>query len=443
MYRVLQGYGVSHVETADERDGGDGLRSDDETPRGLYRRSFLAAALGAGVALAGCVQQPTEQPTTTQTGDDLEPTTTITPTEPAYVTYAGFLDEDELTAIQRKVAAREDPWYSGFLALRRSANRALGTRPTSVVTNGAPDGVAANRFATDADRTDYSNALQMSHAIRDLGMAYAFTGDDRYAQKAISLLDHWCLDPETAMYPSGRNHGEAYFSIEIYITIPTMIYGASFLSGHEAWAETHGGEAAFRAWVEAFRQDLEAGREQNRYTGVVKNNIFAWWIFSRATAAAYLDDRDALDTAFDDWRSGALDQITEDGLLEYERQREDGLQYSMYGLKALTMTAEIARHYDEDLYDYRTADVPETSALKRAFTYYARYVASSDGWEWGIGDNGYTKDEQEEGASVYELAYSQWSDDAYLDAVNAVGRPVFDRRILGWTSLTHANRFAL
>ncbi|WP_338729849.1 alginate lyase family protein [Haladaptatus sp. DJG-WS-42] len=421
--------------------------SDDETQRRLYRRTFLAAALGAGVALAGCgqqpSQQPTEEPTTPQTGDDLEPTTTTTPTEPTRVTYAGFLDEDELRAIQRKVAAREDPWNSGFLALRRSANRALGTRPTSVVTNGAPGELAPNRFATDADRTDYTNALQMSHAIRDLGIAYAFTGDDRYAQKAISLLDHWCLDPETAMYPSGRNHGEAYFSIELYITIPAMIYGASFLSGHTAWEDTNGGEPAFRAWVSAFLADLEAGRGKNRYTGVLKNNIYAWWIHSRATAAAYLDDRDVLDAAFDDWRSDALDQLTVEGVLEYERQREDGLQYSMYGLKALTMTAEIARHYDVDLYDYRSADVPETSALKRAFTYYAKYVASSDGWEWGIGDEGYTDAEREEAASVYELAYSQWGDEMYLEAVNSVGRPVFDRRILGWTSLTHANRFAL
>ncbi|WP_276246375.1 alginate lyase family protein [Haladaptatus sp. YSMS36] len=414
---------------------------------------MLRTALGAGaLALAGCDTPPTEpstvpDPSPQPPTDDETPTQTPSPTTPApdvnRVLYAGLLDSVELAAIKEKVTARADPWYAGFLALKRDADRALDVAPRSVVENGAPPGVDARQFATSgADRGDYLLAMTTSHAIRDLGLAYAFTEDDRYAEQAVALLDHWCLNSRTGMVPSGRNNGEAYFSIELHITIPAMIYGASFVSGHPAWEAVDGGEATFREWVRAYLDDMNAGRGLDRYTGVIRNNIYAWWILARAVAAAYLGDQNTLRIAFRDWREYAVEQLQANGILEYERQRDDGLSYSLYGLKALALTAELARHYDEDLYEFRTKGGTE-SALKQAFAFYARFVASSDGWAWGLGEDGYTDTEREEGASVYELAYSQWADDAYLDAIESVGRPVNDRRILGWTTLTHANRFAL
>ncbi|MUW13522.1 hypothetical protein GJ633_01790 [Halorubrum sp. CBA1125] len=201
-----------------------------------------------------------------------------------------------------------------------------------------------------------------------------------------------------------------------------------------------GGE--LRAWAETYLADLEDGEGRQRYTGVVRNNIYAWWILARATAAAYLDDRDALGRAFDDWRENAFDQLEPNGLLRHERGRTDGLDYSIYGLKSLTLTAEIARHYGVDLYEYSLPD-DDTSALLRAFEGHQPYVVGAEEWEWGTGEDGYTDAERTAAGSVYELAYSRWNRTEFRRVVEAIGRPLYDRRILGWTTLTHANRFEL
>jgi len=410
------------------------------------RRALLrgVAGLGTAVGLAGCGGNPPD-PTTTPTAETPFPST---PTEteesqPAERTvYAGFLDSDEVRAIQRQLAAGNDPWHTGYVAQLRDARRALDATPESVVDNGAPDGVDDHRFATDEKRADYHAAIRMGHWIRDLGVAYAVTGWERFARKAIELLDHWFLASATRMYPSGENFGETYFSIELHITVPTMLYGAALVRDSPRWAAVEGSREELRTWVETYLADLEAGRGKDKYTGVVRNNIYAWWLVARATAAAYLGDRAALEGAFDDWRANALDQLEPTGLLKHERQRTDGLDYSIYGLTALTLTAEIARHYGVDLYGY-TLDGDERSALLRAFAAHQPFVVDPTGWPWGVGENGYTDAERQASGAVYELAHSRWRRDGFRSVVEGIGRPLYERRVLGWTTLTHADRFTL
>jgi hypothetical protein len=380
--------------------------------------------------------ETTEAPTETQS-----PSPTATP-EPGPTNYAGFLDSDEVAAIQQQVAAGTDPWQTGYAAQLRDARRALETDPLSVVDNGAPGDVDSHRFATGTKRADYRAAMKMGTWIRDLGLGYVFSGEERFAQHAIDLLHHWFVAPETRMYPSGQNFGETYFSIELHITIPTMLYGAALVGDSRRWSEAEGTRTGLRTWVETYLADLEDGRGDDKYTGVVRNNIYSWWLVARATAAAYLEDSAALDRVFEDWRDSALDQVEPNGLLKHERQRSDGLAYSVYGLKALALTAEIARHFDVDLWGYRLDD-DETSTLLRAFQGHQQYVVDQGNWTWGVGENGYTEAEREASGSVYELAHSQWGRPGFKAVVESVGRPLYERRVLGWTTLTHANRFAL
>ena len=407
-------------------------RSGDVPTPASRRRDFLrgAAALGAAGVLAGC--------------GGPEPTDAGAPTERREepVRYAGLLDGNEVVAVRDRVAEGDEPWRSGHDAQIRAAERALGAEASSVVDDGAPDGVDAHRFATGEERPDYEAAVEMGTLVRDLGLAYVFTAETRYARRAIELLDHWFLAPETRMFPSGRNFGETYFSIEIHVTVPTLLYGAALVRDSSRWSTVGADRAALREWVAAYLADLEAGRGSKRYVGTVRNNIYAWWILARATAAAYLGDRGALSRAFDDWRERALDQVEPTGLLRHERGRVDGLEYSVYGLKALTLTAEIARHYGVDLYGHRLRD-DDASALLRAFEGHRRYVVDATDWEWGTGENGYTDADRTAAGSVYELAHSRWDRPGFRSVVESIGRPLYERRVLGWTTLTHANRFEL
>jgi hypothetical protein len=423
----------------------------------LTRRRLVAAIGSTGLgALAGC-QQPepvptteTEPPTRPRTTEPATatPTTERSPTEspPAPEGATTFLSAAQITRVTDKVAEREQPWWGGYRRLLDDAQGTLGVTPMSVVEDGAPaNGADENYFGTDcrkgdcASRHDYMAALRMSRWTRTLAQAYRFSGRDVFGRGAIELLHHWFVAPATRMAPSGNNHGESPFAIQLHVTIPAMIYASSLVEAHPSWDDDR--HRAVREWVRAYLTDLEDGADVNDYRGTIENNIYAWWLVARGTAATYLADSQAFDRVVDDWKSNALGQVQADGGLEYEKQREDGLFYSIYGMKALFMTAELARQHDEDLYGYPTGEDP---VLRRLSDYHAPYVLEPSTWEWGLGEEGRLSDaELEEAASVYELAYSEWQDEAHRRVIQTAGRPVYDRRLLGWVSLTHGNRFEL
>lgn len=367
-----------------------------------------------------------------------------------------FVSPAEVDAIRTRVGAGDAPWARAYPKMIASADRALGASARSVVDNGAPSGAGgdAHKYGSDApyqntdgvysdvDREDYMAAIDMGNWIRDLGMAYAFSGEDRYARKCIDLLHHWAVDPSTRMVPSSANFGphtagfKGQNSIEHYITVPKMFYGASFVAGHPYWQQKGAGaEAAWTQWVRDFLSSMETRGES------AQNNIGSWWVTARATAAALLGDSAALSRAFEDWRNKSFDDLEDRGTFQHERWRNAGLEYSQYKMKALILTAEIARYQGVDLYSY-DAD-GQGPSLRRAYDHHVQYFLDYSKWQWDADFVDFNASDLAAAASHYEIAYSYWQDADHLAVVQEAGRPVRDRRILGWTSLTHANRFEL
>ncbi|NOX76666.1 MAG: hypothetical protein GXP17_08690 [Gammaproteobacteria bacterium] len=63
------------------------------------------------------------------------------------------------------------------------------------------DGCRDGQINPNADRGDYEAAIKLGDAVQDLGLAYAFTGEAKYADKAIGLIRGWSLDSTTRMKP--------------------------------------------------------------------------------------------------------------------------------------------------------------------------------------------------------------------------------------------------
>lgn len=459
----------------------------------LTRRRLLAlATAGGSLGLAGCGGLPaiepssrtrsttartpeshqTAPPTNTRSTDDgslLESPDEATPADetaspgdtPVKDTgnqrAAIFLYEDVLEAITKRVQSNRQPWYTAYLQLRDDAEDAKHAEPKSVVENGAPASTDdRHKFGTDApyqgkdgvfsddiNRGDYFAALDMGNWIRTLAMSYGFSGRDEYARKAIDFLHHWFIDSETRMFPSARNFGahtmglEPQNSIEQYITIPKMLYGATYVRGHPYWStKSTAAESKLVDWVRAYLKDSESGGHRG---GPVGNDIYKWWVVNRAVAAAFLRDTDALSRCFEDWRTTAFKDFEARGTFEFARWRTRGLYYSFSALNALTTTAEIARHFGVDLYNH---EVGGTNRLRVALEFHAPYLSSPGDWPWQeLG--GLEPFERQFGGVAYELAYSHWGEETFYDAVRAAGRPVFDQRVLGWTTLTHGNLFEI
>lgn len=427
--------------------------SEDPVRSGLDRRSWLRVTGGAIAGIAGCTgrDRPGSPTSTAGTpGTERSPTatrtSTATPTPPdeGHAETYVYASRPQLEAVAARATAGEEPWASGYRKMLARAKGALTQEPLSVVDDGAPLWDDPHRFGQDDERHDYHAAIDMTTAVRDAALGYWFTGRDRYAEGAIDLLHHWCLDPETRMAPNAdmAMNGVA---IEVWITVPKLWYAASLLRGHRYWREKTGEdlEAAFQEWVRTLIESIpDPGYPQH-------NNIWAWRIQTIAGAGVYLGDEDLFEQALTMWRAERnwLDYRKKGdgrGGLKLELQREDALSYHVYGTKALAMTAEIAYHQGVDLYGYNAPTDPEPGpTLAKLFRFMAPYLAEPSTWKWGTGEGGIRGVEHGNFASLYELGYSRYREPEFRDVVGLVGRPVYDFWMLGWATLTHANLFEL
>ncbi len=343
-----------------------------------------------------------------------------------------YLDSGEIAAIKAQVQAGAAPWKAAYDRMISNANAALSQGALSVTFGGkAPSSGNSHDYWTETpyagtgegvinllkDRTDYTAAIALGRAVRNLGLAYAFTGEARYADKAAALLKAWMVNPQTRMNPRFTN-GQS--RIELCITMPGAFYGADLIWHAPSWS------AADRAAVSSWARAL--GANARSWTG--KNNFENWRHVLLASAGVAGEDPSLRQEAFDSWKSFLLGAMAADGRLVHETGRTKSLDYSTYALNAMVQAAEIARHFGVDLYSYRLAD---GRGMEKTLDYHAPFVTDPSSWSYQqvapyAGDN----------SAVYEVAYLWMQKASYLAAINRSGRPMNEGRVMGPTTLTHA-----
>ena len=305
-------------------------------------------------------------------------------------------------------------------------------------------------MSQSGDRRDAQAFYDLSEWVRDLGIAYGFTGNDAYARKAIDLIHHWTLNPKTYMAPIFKDHGPHNAGnapgLPLFISNAgsRLVFGASFVRNHPYWASRYGAraEADFEAWVAALLKSVKA----NPYN---YNNHYVRWMQLRTTLAAYLGDRKTLQESFKLWKSylGPQGRINHEGELPLESKRAAGVSYSMVTLHVLTLIAEVARLNGVDLYDFEDGRGRIKAPLRRAYAFMAPYVGDPNfprRWEAsGKSEKNRTRADVAEFASPFEFAYSYWQDRAYLDVVQRAGRPLPSPDRNGPQTLLFGNRFEL
>ena len=430
---------------------------------------MLLALSGTAAALGGCsTGLSSGESDARAASQETEPTPTERASESATESRpAMFVHLDTLAAIRGRVENGDSPWTEAYEAFIDDVRDAMAAAPESVTDNGDGHEFKTKGPEDPEARKDYVAAIRTGDRIRDLGLAYQYTGADQYAEKAIELLDHWFLSSETHMAPVKTN------SIEQYITLPKMWWGAELVRDHEAWnADSVGTEADLQEWVRAFLNDMGHGIP----TEMGQQNIFNWQEMTHAAGSVYLRNWDRFREAMRRNREDGFNQLREDGLLENEITRASSLAYSLYAAKALVTAAELSRLYADKLdgptlYEYQKFDT-DRGAIERILDAHAPYVADPEAWEaMGEGDpdrfvntDDFPARKQEAASSLYEVAYSYYEKDTYLEALTQSGQPVKnvptyvsaqqaaidnpdrphrDERILGWTTFTHGERFRL
>lgn len=322
-----------------------------------------------------------------------------------------FLWDAAALRANRASLAQDEPRLQPALAqLRAEAERALKLTPPSVMDKSRPaasgdnhdfysfgpywwpdpakpdglpyirrDGEVNPASRMDTDDTAFG---RMGEAVETLGLAYWFTGDERYAEKAVQLVRAWFLDPTTRMNPNlqhaqaipGITEGRGIGIVDFHRQ-PSINDAIALLDASPAW--TTGDRGAYRTWLKAFYRWLTQSANGRDEHGE-RNNHGTWYDVQVAHLALVLGRNGEAKVILTEGLTTRLaHQVQPDGAQPLELARTNSLGYSLFNLEALFSCARLADHVGVDWWAFAT---PDGRSLRAALGFLAPYADPVKPW---------------------------------------------------------------
>jgi hypothetical protein len=314
------------------------------------------------------------------------------------------------TAAKQRFAAHDPALQPAFDALLKDADRALNTKPASVMEKAEfPPGIDPHDYVSYAPyfwpnpdtkdglpyvrhdgkrnreqmaKGDHDRLGRTISAIGTLGLAYGLSEREDYADRAVQLLRVWFLDPQTRMNPNfahaqivlGLNTGRGTGLID-FAGLPQFLDGLSLL--RHSPALTADDRQKMDAWLTDYAHWLatskEAADERN-----AANNHGSWFDLHEVSLLVYLGKTDEAKAICERAKQRRIArQIEPDGSQPLELARADGWGYSVFNVNALTSLAVLADRLGVDLWHYQT---PDGRSLRNALDYLAPYTDPAHKW---------------------------------------------------------------
>jgi len=232
--------------------------------------------------------------------------------------------------------------------------------------------------------TDHEEFGRMSEASRALALAWYFTGNADYANRAALLLRTWFLDPATKMNPNlefaqaimGVNTGRG---IGIIDTRPLVdaVDAIGLLAGSTAWTATddkglHDWFTQYLHWMRTSKNGMDED--------AAKNNHGNWYDVQVTSMELFLGDRkEAIDTLESVKTRRITVQIEPDGREPLELARTKAWGYSNMSLEALCKLATFGDEVGVDLWNFKTAD---GRSIRAAIDFLEPYAAGPKKWDY-------------------------------------------------------------
>lgn len=307
-------------------------------------------------------------------------------------------DKERLVEARVKAQVGTAPYAEAVDSLQRKANQLLAVEPPSVMQkkmmppsgdkhdyyslgiywwpnpdtdNGLPyvrkDGVKNPEYVN----FDGPAIHQMADAVFPLALAWFYTADETYAQKATELLATWFLNPETRMNPHleygqaipGITEGRGIGIIETGALVD-VVNGIELLKDSEAMNEAD--YQQLRKWFLSYTDWLissENGWDERMW----HNNHGSSYDSQVATFALFSGQDSVAAMILDSVKVKRIDrQIEVDGSQPWELSRTKAMSYSIKNLRHLIENAIIAEDQGIDLWHHTS---PEGSSIYRGLAY--------------------------------------------------------------------------
>lgn len=237
---------------------------------------------------------------------------------------------------------------------------------------------------TQSDEVDRKRLGRFTKTVSTLSLAYYFSNNEVYAQKAISFINTWFLDEKTKMNPhltyaqmvpgnpksrssgilDGRGIGTHIVDSLVLISTST----------HWSDAQQHN----IDQWLTDYLTWLTTNK-LGRSALNKSNNHGSWYRYHVAAVAWYLNDMATVTQMIEATKKSIFVQIDGQGKQKHELSRTRSYFYSYFNLDAQTRIAMIANKLGIDLWQYKS---PSGTQLITAIDYMAKYSDGTVKWPY-------------------------------------------------------------
>lgn len=280
------------------------------------------------------------------------------------------INQTELAEVKRRIAAHIEPQASAFVKLISDAEAAQSFAPDPPETMDIMGGYVKN---SNQDTVIRPWLWRNCHAAYASALAYAYTGNTNYANKAVEVLNAWAAKGTTF---TGSDRG-----LQLGSWFSPMLYAADLLHDYDGWKQAD--REKFNSWWRnnCLPYTLNVMRERD-------NNWKDAGILGVMSAAVVLEDKALMKEALEELQSYFQDrtdkhvhlkgawkiQQDERGVyLPREVTRNNGssgITYTAYALTTMVQALEITRYTGHDFWHDHT---PESANVQGVIEWYFRW----------------------------------------------------------------------
>ena len=231
------------------------------------------------------------------------------------------------------------------------------------------------------DYKDKDYMPKLCEAVNTLGLAYYFSGENKYAEHATQLLRVWFLDKATAMNPNlnyaqaikGVNEGRGAGLIDARHFIK-LIDGIALINDSKTW--TASDQQGMKQWFTDFLNWMQTSKNGIHEMNA-KNNHGAWYDALRLSIALYIDNTGLAKKIVLNAESRLDSQMDDNGNFPLELERTTSLHYTGFAIQAFFLIAQMSEKTGMDFWHYTS---PSGKSLRKAFNTYAPYISKEKVW---------------------------------------------------------------
>jgi hypothetical protein len=228
----------------------------------------------------------------------------------------------------------------------------------------------------ELEQLDRNRLSEMTSGVSVLALAWYFSGEDRYAEKATELLRTWFINKGTRMSPNlnfaqivpgqdgdkGRCYGliDSYSFVEMLDAVQLLEASKAFTPRDakvlKAWF------SHFLAWMLSSDQGREEARQQNNHAIAFDAQVVAY--------ATYVGNKEVAEKCLAQFYEQRIKaQIEPDGRQPHELSRTLAFGYSQYNLSHIIDILQMARKGSNPL-------------CEKAADFLAQYIGRQEAWPY-------------------------------------------------------------